>query len=162
VLEPCIRANVAVREVLEPCRSAAGGAAWILLTFPCFCRELRTIDVIDARGEPSLPVTEVIPCGVVGPRLRSGEAKTSPEAEARGRARWRPSLAAEDEAEAWGWARRSSLLRPRLNSGEVMTYCRWFYPGGWHSSRNRVNSAVFLLERSVKGRSDCGHFDLAD
>jgi hypothetical protein len=25
-----------------------------------------------------------------------------------------------------------------------------------------VNSDVFLSERSVKGRSDCGHFDLAD
>jgi hypothetical protein len=25
-----------------------------------------------------------------------------------------------------------------------------------------VNSAAFLSERSVKGRSDCGHFDLAD
>jgi hypothetical protein len=36
------------------------------------------------------------------------------------------------------------------------------YPGGWHSSRNEVNSVVFLSERSVKGRSDCGHFDLAD
>jgi hypothetical protein len=60
VPEPCVRANVAVGEVLEPCRSAAGGAAWILLTFPCFRRELRTIDVMDARGEPSLPVTGVI------------------------------------------------------------------------------------------------------
>jgi hypothetical protein len=48
---------------------------------------------------------------------------------------------------------------PRLNSGEVVTQ---LYPGGWHSSRNRVNSVVFLSERSVKGRSDCGHFDLAD
>jgi hypothetical protein len=60
VPEPCIGANMAVGEVLEPCRSAAGGAAWILLTFPCFCRELRTIDVMDARGEPSLHVTRVI------------------------------------------------------------------------------------------------------
>jgi hypothetical protein len=25
-----------------------------------------------------------------------------------------------------------------------------------------VNNIVFLSERSVKGRSDCGHFDLAD
>jgi hypothetical protein len=41
--EPCVRANVAVGEVLEPCRSAAGHAAWILLMFPCFRRELRTI-----------------------------------------------------------------------------------------------------------------------
>jgi hypothetical protein len=66
---------------------------------------------------------------------------------------------AEAEAEAQGRARRSSLLRPRLNSGEGVTQ---LYPGGWHSSRNEVNIAVFLSERSVKGRSDCGHFDLAD
>jgi hypothetical protein len=45
------------------------------------------------------------------------------EAEAWGRARRRPSPEAEAEAEAWGRARRSSLLRPRLNSGEVVTYC---------------------------------------
>jgi hypothetical protein len=49
--------------VLEPYRSAAGGAAWILLTFPCFRRELRTIDIMDARGEPSLPVAGVIQMG---------------------------------------------------------------------------------------------------
>jgi hypothetical protein len=66
---------------------------------------------------------------------------------------------AEAEAEAQGRARRSSLLRPRLNSGEVVTH---LYPGGWHSNRNGVNSVVFLSERSVKGRSDCGHFNLAD
>jgi hypothetical protein len=35
-------------------------------------------------------------------------------------------------------------------------------PGGWHSSRSGAYSVVFLSERSVKGRSDCGHFDLAD
>jgi hypothetical protein len=78
-------------------------------------------------------------------RPRSGEDVTPPEAEA--------------EAEAWGQARRSPLLRPRLNSGEIVTQ---FYPGGWHSSQNGVNSDVFLSERSVKGQSDCGHFDLAD
>jgi hypothetical protein len=44
---------------LEPCRSTAVGAAWILLTLSCFRRELRTLDVMDARGEPSLPVTGV-------------------------------------------------------------------------------------------------------
>jgi hypothetical protein len=85
---------------------------------------------------------------------------TPPEAEAQGRARRRPS--SEAEAEAWGRARRSSLLRPRLNSGEVVTCCCQFYPSGWHSSRNGVNSAILLSERSVKGQSDCGHFDLAD
>jgi hypothetical protein len=57
VLEPCVRDNVAVREVPEPCRSTAVGAAGILLTSPCFRRGLRTTDVMDARGEPSLPVT---------------------------------------------------------------------------------------------------------
>jgi hypothetical protein len=42
VLEPCIYANVAVGEVLEPCRSVADGAVWILLTFPCFRREFES------------------------------------------------------------------------------------------------------------------------
>ena len=59
-LEPCTCVNMAVGEVLEPCRSIAGGAAWILVTFPCFRRGLRAIDVMGARGEPSLPVTGVI------------------------------------------------------------------------------------------------------
>jgi hypothetical protein len=36
------------------------------------------------------------------------------------------------------------------------------YPGGSHSSRSGASGAVFLSDRSVKGRSDCGHFDLAD
>jgi hypothetical protein len=57
VLEPCVHDNVAVGEVPEPCRSTAGGAAGILLTSPCFRRGLKTTDVMDARGEPSLPVT---------------------------------------------------------------------------------------------------------
>ena len=60
VLEPCIGDNMVVGEVLEPCRSAAGGAAWTLLTFPCFRKELRAIDVMVARGEPSLPAIEVV------------------------------------------------------------------------------------------------------
>jgi hypothetical protein len=59
-LEPCTRANVAVEEVLEPYRSIAGGGAWILLMFPCFCRGLRATDVMGAHGEASLPVTGVI------------------------------------------------------------------------------------------------------
>jgi hypothetical protein len=83
-----------------------------------------------------------------GRGLGSGEAETFPEAGA--------------EAEAWGQARRSSLLRLRLNSGEVTTYCCYSDPGGWHSSRSGANNVVFLSDRSVKGRSDCGHFDRAD
>jgi hypothetical protein len=59
VLEPCVCDNVAVGEVPEPCRSTAGGAAGILLTSPCFRRGLRTTNVMDARGEPSLPIIGV-------------------------------------------------------------------------------------------------------
>jgi hypothetical protein len=58
-LELCMHDSVAVGEVLEPCRSTAGGAAGTLLTSSCFHRGLRTTDVMDARGEPSLPVTGV-------------------------------------------------------------------------------------------------------
>jgi hypothetical protein len=58
VLEPCVRGNVAVGEVPGPYRSKAVGAAGILLTSPCFRRGLRTTIVMDARGEPSLLVTE--------------------------------------------------------------------------------------------------------
>jgi hypothetical protein len=57
VLEPCVGDNVAIGEVPEPCRSTAVGVAWILLTSPCFRRGLRATVVMDARGEPSLPVT---------------------------------------------------------------------------------------------------------
>ena len=57
VLEPCLRDNVVVGEVPEPCRSTTGGAAGILLASPCFRRGLRTTVVLDAHGEPSLPVT---------------------------------------------------------------------------------------------------------
>jgi hypothetical protein len=57
VLEPCVCDNVAVREVPETRRSIAGDVAGILLTSPCFRRGLRTTVVMDACGEPSLPVT---------------------------------------------------------------------------------------------------------
>jgi hypothetical protein len=63
VLEPCVCDNVAVEEVPEPCRSVADGAAGILLTSPCFRRGLRTTVVMDARGEPSLPVTRTSQMG---------------------------------------------------------------------------------------------------
>jgi hypothetical protein len=57
VPEPYVRDNVAVGEVPEPCRSIAGGAAGILLMSPCFRRGLRTTNVMDTRGEPSLLVS---------------------------------------------------------------------------------------------------------
>jgi hypothetical protein len=50
---------------------------------------------------------------------------------------------AEAEAEAWSRARRSSLLRLRPNSWEIVTQ---FYPGGWHNSRNEMNNVVFLID----------------
>jgi hypothetical protein len=45
---------------------------------------------------------------------------------------------------------------------EVGLGCCRSYPGGWHNSRSEASDAVFLSGRSVKGRSDCGHFGLAD
>jgi hypothetical protein len=63
VLEPCVGDNMAIGEVLEPCRSIVIGAAGILLTSPCFHRGLRTTVVMDARGEPSLLVTEASQMG---------------------------------------------------------------------------------------------------
>jgi hypothetical protein len=57
VLESFVRGVVAVGGVFEPCRRTAVGAAWTLLTSPCFRRGLRTTIVMDARGEPSLLVT---------------------------------------------------------------------------------------------------------
>jgi hypothetical protein len=48
-----------LEKCLESCRSISDGAAWILLTFPCFRRGLRATDVMGASGEPSLPVTGV-------------------------------------------------------------------------------------------------------
>jgi hypothetical protein len=47
------------KKCLEPCRSIAGGAAWILLTFACFRRGFESNDVMGEQGEPSLPVAGV-------------------------------------------------------------------------------------------------------
>ena len=58
VLEPCVRGVVAVGGALEPCRSTTVGVVGSLLTSPCFRKGLRAAVVMDARGEPSLLVTE--------------------------------------------------------------------------------------------------------
>jgi hypothetical protein len=63
VPEPYVHANVAVGEVPDPYRSAADSAAGILLMSPCFRRGLRTTVVMDARREPSLPVTRTSQMG---------------------------------------------------------------------------------------------------
>jgi hypothetical protein len=62
-LEPCVHDNVAVGEAPEPCGSTAGGAARILLTSPCYRKELRATGVMVARGAPSLPVARVSQMG---------------------------------------------------------------------------------------------------
>jgi hypothetical protein len=90
------------------------------------------------------------------PRLGSGEDVIPPEAEAEaeswGRARRRPL----PEAEAQGRARRSFRLRPRLNLLLLAL------PGWLAQQSERGERRCFLSGRSVEGRSDCGHFDLAD
>jgi hypothetical protein len=78
------------------------------------------------------------------------------------RPRLRPSL---------GVGRGGDLLprpRPKVGRG-IASYCArgWTrllsaLPGWLHSSRSGASGAVFLSDRSVKGWSDCGHFDLAD
>jgi hypothetical protein len=89
---------------------------------------------------------------VVGPSPGSGEAETSPEAEA-GVERGRDS--------SRGRGLRSGEAELPCAPEAELCYCQPS-PGGWHNSRSGVRGAVFLSDRSVKGRSDCGHFDLAD
>jgi hypothetical protein len=117
---------------------------------------------------------------VVGPSPRSGDTETPPEAEVGselwGRARQRPPSEVEVEAEPWGRARRippseveveaepwgRARRRPPPVAPEAGLSCCQPHPSGWHSSRRGASSAVFRSGRSVEGRSDCGHFDLAD
>jgi hypothetical protein len=56
VLEPCACDVVAIGGALEPCRSTTVGAVGTLLTSPYFRRGLRTAVVMGARGVPSLLV----------------------------------------------------------------------------------------------------------
>jgi hypothetical protein len=108
------------------------------------------------------------------PRPGSGEDAIPPEAEVEaepwGRARRRPPSEAEVEAEPWVGRGGDLLPRPRPKVGETELPvapeaelgCCQPHPGGWHNSRSGASGAVFPSGRSVKGRSDCGHFDLAD
>ena len=45
---------------LSPVEALLALRPWVLLTFLCLRRELRTTDVMDACREPSLPIAEVI------------------------------------------------------------------------------------------------------
>jgi hypothetical protein len=40
--------------------------------------------------------------------------------------------------------------------------CCQLYSVEWHDSRSEAGGAVFLSVRSVKWRSDCGHFGSVD
>jgi hypothetical protein len=89
----------------------------------------------------------------MGRARRRPPSEAEVEAEPWGRARRRPP----PEAEAQGRARRSFLLRLRLNLGVVSLTLV-----GGTAVGEGASGAVFLSGRSVEGRSDCGHFDLAD
>jgi hypothetical protein len=93
--------------------------------------------------------------------LGSGEAETA----FRGRG-WVRALGS-DEAET---AFRGRGGGRALGSGEAelsmapeagLGYCQP-HPSGWHNSRSRAGSAVFLSSQSVEGRNDCGHFGPID
>jgi hypothetical protein len=94
------------------------------------------------------------PCGVVDPSLRSGEVAAPP--------RPRPRVErGRDSSRGRGRALGSSEAELPVAPEAELDRCR-FRPGGWHNSQSGAGGAVFLSDRSVKGRSDCGHFDLAD
>jgi hypothetical protein len=70
-----------------------------------------------------------------------------------------------------GVGRGGDLLprpRPKVGRGEASCcargWTRLLSVSPWWVARSRsgASDAVFLSGRSVKGRSDCGHFDLAD
>jgi hypothetical protein len=63
VLEPCACDVVAVGGALEPCRSTTVGAIGTLLTSPCFRKGLRAAVVMGGRGVPSLLVHRGEPDG---------------------------------------------------------------------------------------------------
>jgi hypothetical protein len=65
VLEPCACDVVAIGGALEPCRSTTVGAVGTLLTSPYFRRGLRTAVVMGARGVPSLLVYRGEPDGTL-------------------------------------------------------------------------------------------------
>jgi hypothetical protein len=99
-----------------------------------------------------------------------GEAETSSRGRGRGRARTRfpprprlrPTLGSgEAETSSRGRGLRSGEAELPI-APEAELGCCQSHPGGWQSSRSGASGAVFLSGRSVKGRSDYGHFDLAD
>jgi hypothetical protein len=123
-------------------------------------------------GEDAIPPEVEVEAEPWGRARRRPPSEAEGEAEPWGQARRRPPSDAEGEAEPWGRARRrpppeaeaqgrvrrSFLLRLRLDLAVVsLTLAR-----GWHNSRRGASGVVFLSGRSVEGRSDCGHFDLAD
>jgi hypothetical protein len=70
-------------------------------------------------------------------------------------------VSGEAEISSRGRALGSGKAELPVAPEAYLDHCQ-FRSGGWYSSRIRAGCAVFLSDRSVKGRSDCGHFDLAD
>jgi hypothetical protein len=73
-----------------------------------------------------------------------------------------PSLPSVTLGKAFAECFGHSAKRPFPVAPEAELGCCQSHPGGWHICRSGASGAVFLSGRSVKGRSDCGHFDLAD
>jgi hypothetical protein len=93
-----------------------------------------------------------------------------------GRARWSSSSSgAEPVSEPWvgrGGVRRLPGPSPSPSPGSGEAELPMVPEAGlgrcqphsveWHSSRSDAGGAVFLSDRSVERRSDCGHFGSAD
>jgi hypothetical protein len=92
-----------------------------------------------------------------GRALGSGEAETT----FRGRGRGRALGSGEAETSSWGRGPRLGEVELPVAPEAGLSCCQP-HPDGWHSSRRGASDAVFLSGRSVEGRCDCGHFDLAD
>jgi hypothetical protein len=89
--------------------------------------------------------------------MGSSEAETT----FRGRGEGRALGSGEAETSSRGRGPRSGEAELPVAPEAGLSYCQP-HPGGWHSSQRGASGAVFLSGRSVEGRSDCDHFDLAD
>jgi hypothetical protein len=114
-------------------------------------------------GEDAIPPEVEVEAEPWGRARRRPPSEVEVRAEPWGRARRRPPFEAEAGAEPWGRARRRPPPEAEAQGPpEAGLSCCQPHPGGWHSSWRGASGAVFLSCRSVEGRSDCGHFDLAD
>jgi hypothetical protein len=112
-------------------------------------------------GEDAIPSEVEDEAGPWGRARRRPPSEVEVEAEPWGRARWRPPSEAEAGAEPWGRGPKSGEAELPVAPEAGLSCCQP-HPGGWHSSRRGASGAVFRSGQSVGGRSDYGHFDLAD